>query len=417
MDRILMHPFFGLIAFFLIMSGIFTAIYSLATTPMDWIDGGFGWLIDFTKANMSESWFRELLADGIIAGIGSVVIFLPQIVILFLCIGYLEDSGYLARAAMLIDRPLAAIGLNGRSFVPLLSGFACAIPAMMAARTIRNRAERLVTIFIIPLMSCSARLPVYIILVSFLTPKNKPWVGGLTMAGLYFFSILLGVVIASVISRFSVFRRSGHSPFQLEIPALKKPLAKVILRSTYERSMNYLRKAGPVIVLIGIALWFLTNYPKSEAGDYAATANSYAAQVGKVTEPVMRPMGLDWRGGVSLMMGFAAREVFVQSLALMYRVEIDPDAEDEESAMQEKLLERMQTVTFEGSEQKIFTLSSCLGLIFFFTMALQCFPTVAVAKSETDSWKIALFQLAAYTGLAYLGAVVIVQAMRACGIN
>ncbi len=324
---------------------------------------------------------------------------------------------------MLIDKPLSMIGLNGRSFVPVLSGFACAIPAMMAARTIRNKAERLVTIFIIPLMSCSARLPVYIILVAFLTPKEKPWVGGIVMSVLYFGSILMGTIVATVISKFSAFKKSGHSHFQLELPSMKLPLFKVVFRSTYERSLNYLKKAGPVIIIIGMSLWFLTEYPKAE-NEAEQASQTYAAKMGKAIEPVVKPLGIDWRGGVAMIASFAAREVFVQSMMLMYdaeSVEIessgDGEEKDEDDINSQKLLERMRTVTFEGTDQKIFTFSTVIGLLFFFNIALQCFPTTVVAKNEMKSWKLALMQLVGFTGMAYIGAVIVVQTLRAMGFN
>lgn len=422
-DSVLLHPLFGILIFAAIMFLMFTSIFTFAGIPMDFIDGIFSDLIELTKNKLPEAWYTDLLADGIIAGIGSVVIFLPQIIILFFFIGYLEDSGYLSRGAMLIDKPLSMIGLNGRSFVPVLSGFACAIPAMMAARTIRNRAERLVTIFIIPLMSCSARLPVYIILVAFLTPKDKPWIGGLVMSALYFGSILMGTIVATVISKFSVFKKSGRSHFQLELPSMKLPLFKVVFRSTYERSWNYLKKAGPIIILIGMSLWFLTEYPKDQNGEDQPT-KTYAAKVGKAIEPVVKPLGVDWRGGVAMIASFAAREVFVNSMMLMYDAESveleasdDGEEKDEDEINSQKLLERMRTVTFEDSDQKIFTFSTVIGLLFFFNMALQCFPTTVVAKNEMKSWKLALLQLAGFTGMAYLGAVIIVQSLRAMGFN
>jgi ferrous iron transport protein B len=409
-NPVLLHPVLGLIIFFLIMASIFTSIFYLASWPMDWIDTGFGWLADTTRETMADTWYRGLLVDGIITGLGAVLIFLPQIIILFFAIGYLEDSGYLARAAMLVDKPFSMIGLSGRSFVPLLSGFACSIPAMMAARTIKSRAERLVTIFIIPLMTCSARLPVYIILVTFIAPKDKPFIGGLIMAGLYFFSIILGILTAAVISRFAAFKSKGKGHFRLEIPNMKTPLLSVVLKSTFESSVHYLRKAGPVILVIGISLWFITTFPRSGENEEDRTI---ASTIGHTIEPGLKPMGLDWRGGVALISGFAAREVFTQSMIIMYGVNED-DADEEE--VSKRLIEKMRVVTFEGTSEKIFTPSTIFGLIFFFTMALQCFPTVTVAKSETNSWKIAMTQLVAYTGFAWLGAVIIVQSLRAFGI-
>jgi ferrous iron transport protein B len=359
-----------------------------------------------------------LLFDGLVAGIGSVVIFLPQIVILFLAMGLLEDTGYLARGAMLVDKPLSLIGLNGRSFMPLLSGFACAIPAMMAARTISSRWERIATIFIIPLMSCSARLPVYSLLLAFLLPREKPWIGGIALSALYFLGLIWGAVFATLISKLPNFKKH-QSSFLLELPAYRKPLFRVVWTSTLHRAMWYLKKAGPNIVLLSIGLWLLTHLPvtppqsgKLQQNEYVSVEHSYAAKVGRILQPVMEPMGLDWRSGVALIMGFAAREVFVSSMALLYR--IDNEAQDD--AVQAGLLKRMKDVTFENSLNKIFTVSSVCGLLFFFTVALQCVPTVITAKSEIGSWKIPLIQWTVFSGVAYLGAVCLVQGLRFLGV-
>jgi ferrous iron transport protein B len=271
---------------------------------------------------------------------------------------------------------------------------------------------------IIPLMSCSARLPVYLLLITFITPREKPWIGGLTLSGLYVLGIMSGTVVATILSRMKSFkhRRGG---FQLELPAIRRPIARVILRTTFSRSMNYLRKAGPIIILIGIGLWLMTHLPvqsseSDESGEYVAVSQSYAATAGRVIEPVMKPMGLDYRAGVAMMMGFAAREVFVSAMTLMYRIDVDEEQDD--ATIRAQLVSHMREVTFEGTDQKIFTLSSCFGLLFFFAFALQCFPTVVVSKNELGGWKYPLMQLFGYTGIAYVGAVLIVQGMRVIGL-
>jgi ferrous iron transport protein B len=258
-DRILLHPVWGLAVFLAAMFVIFTSIFWMATPFMDLIDGGFGWAIDFVKNLLPQSWVVDLIADGVIGGIGSVVIFLPQIVILFFAMGYLEDSGYLARGAALVDKPLSKIGLNGKSFVPLLSGYACAIPAMMAARTIPNRYERNLTLFIIPMMSCSARLPVYTLLLAFITPHDKPWIGGLALTGLYLAGLVIGAAVSTFISR--MIKNKEISGFILELPALRKPVLRVVVASTYHKAEQYLRKAGGIIVAISLGLWILTHTP------------------------------------------------------------------------------------------------------------------------------------------------------------
>lgn len=418
-DRIFLHPFAGLLVFLSIMTLIFSAIFWWATPAMDLVDEGFGWAIDYGKATLPESWWADMLTDGLLAGVGSVAIFVPQIVVLFLCMGILEDSGYLARGAVLIDRPLRAIGLTGRSFVPIMSGFACAIPAMMAARTIRNRRERLLTLLILPLMTCSARLPVYALLISFMTPRDQPWIGGLMLTGLYVAGLLSGAVVASLASR--LLPSGGErSRFMLELPAYRRPLLKIMLVHTFHRALNYVRKAGLTIVVISLLLWVATHIPgpgssapsglEDPDGEYTQISGSVAAWIGKGIEPLTEPMGIDWRGGVAMICGFAAREVFVSSMALMYRIE-----EDDEDALRSKLLQSMREETFEGRDQKIFTLSTCLGLLFFFVFALQCFPTTVVCAGESNSRKFALLQLLIFTAVAYAGAVAIVQVTRYIG--
>jgi ferrous iron transport protein B len=459
-DRILLHPVYGLAIFLAAMFLIFTSIFWMATPFMDLIDAGFGWVIATLKHALPQSWIVDLIADGAVGGVGTVMVFLPQILILFFAMGYLEDSGYLARGAALVDKPLSKIGLNGKSFVPLLSGYACAIPAMMAARTIPNRYERNLTIFIIPLMSRSARLPVYTLLLAFITPHGKPWIGGLALTGLYLAGMVLGAAVSTVISKFS--RNKGISGFILELPALRKPVLRVVVASTYHKAEQYLRKAGLTIVCISLGLWVLTHTPPVEApsvaampvaaspasagslaapslpsaastgtvpaagslatakvaaspadgtAEYVTVSHSYAAQIGRFIEPITRPMGLDWRGGVAMICGFAAREVFVSAMALMYRID-----DTQGDGLADRLLARMSEVTFEGTQEKVFTVSSVLGVILFFMIALQCFSTVAVAKAEAGGWKFAAIQLAVYTGAAYLLTVALVQGLRALGV-
>ncbi len=424
MDRILLHPVYGLAIFLAAMFVIFTSIFWMATPFMDFIDAGFGWIVSIVKHGLPHSWMTDLLADGVIGGIGSVVVFLPQILILFFFMGYLEDSGYLARGAALVDRPLSMIGLNGKSFVPLLSGYACAIPAMMAARTIPNRFERNLTVFIIPLMSCSARLPVYALLLAFITPRDRPWIGGLALTGLYIAGMLMGAVVSTVISKLKhTLERSG---FILELPALRMPVLRVVLASTYHKAYQYLRKAGVMIVVISLGLWILTHTPSVDSHDrdagitqqdqvtgreYVTVANSYASQLGRLIEPVMRPMGLDWRGGVAMICAFAAREVFVSAMALMYRID-----EAQGDGLADRMLVRMSEVRFEDTGKPIFTVSSVLGMILFFMIALQCLSTVAVSKQETGGWKLPTAQLLLYTGGAYLLSVALVQGLRALGV-
>jgi ferrous iron transport protein B len=421
-DRILLHPVYGLAIFLAVMCGMFTAIFWLAAPLMDGVDGLFGSLMEFVKTTLPTHWTTDLLADGIIGGAGAVLVFLPQIAILFLLMGWLEDSGYLARGAALVDKPLSKIGLNGRSFVPLLSGYACAIPAMLAARTIPNRVERMLTLLIIPLMSCSARLPVYALLLAFLLPHDQPWLGGLALTGLYVAGFVAGAIVSTIVGRALKQRGAEPSGFLLELPALRAPVPKVVLVSTWHKTSQYLRKAGPTILAIALGLWVLTHTPvqpnPTDGSDreYVAVSHSYAAMIGRFIEPVTEPMGLDWRGGVALISGFAAREVFVGSLALVYRVQ---EADDDEG-MAGKLLAQLSELRFESGDSEgrlIFSFSTCVGILIFYLIALQCFPTVAVARNESGSWKFALTQLAVFTGGAYALAVAAVQGLRYFGIE
>ncbi|MBB63725.1 MAG: ferrous iron transporter B [Waddliaceae bacterium] len=413
-DCWLLHPVWGLVIFLLTMSFFFSSIFVVAQPIMDAIDDGFASLISLVNEIGPDSWYTNLFTEGLLAGIGAALVFTPQIFILFFLMGCFEATGYLARGAALIDRPLSAIGLNGKAFVPLMSGFACAIPATMATRTISNPRERWLTIFILPLMSCSARLPVYALLLAFLVPSKQPWIGGLAMTALYLTGILSATIIATVISKFQS-KSMQQTSLLLELPALRRPQFAHVWRSALRSTSNYIRNAGMVIIAISMLLWSLTHLPMSDSdSEYSTVSQSYAAKAGQVLEPLMEPMGLDWRSGVSIMMGFAAREVFVGSMALMYRID---DGDSDIDQVQGKLLQNMHKITFENSDRPIFTVSSVIGLLFFFTMALQCFPTMVVARKELGSWTTPIIQWLLFTGLGYVGAVGIVQGLRLIGVS
>jgi ferrous iron transport protein B len=427
-DRILLHKYSGLLAFLLIMGLTFTSIFWLADPLMTLVDNFFSLLGDLSSNLISEGWLASLISDGLISGLGSVLVFVPQIIILFLILGVLEDTGYLARGAMLIDKPLSKIGLNGRSFVPMLSGFACAIPAMLAARAIPNRRERLLTIFILPLMSCSARLPVYALLIAYLLPSGKLWIGGFILAGIYLFSIVSSVIIASLINKFrkKIIKAEDSSSFILELPTYKIPKLGSVLRNTYSSTKQYISKAGPVILAFSLIIWGITYFPggsqKIENNDLSSEEvvqlersqqleNSYAAQIGKAIQPVMEPLGFDWRIGVSLITAFVAREVFVSSMALIFKV-----TESDEN-LQNSLLNSMKTAKVEGTGKPLFTSSTIIGLIVFFVFALQCMSTVAVSKKETGSWRIPILQLIIFTSLAYLVTFITVNGLKFIGLE
>ncbi|MCH8035128.1 MAG: ferrous iron transport protein B [Bacteroidetes bacterium] len=427
-DRILLHKVWGIIIFILIMGFTFSSIFWLASPLMGLVDNFFSYLAQSASNSLGDGWFSSLVSDGIISGVGSVLVFVPQIIILFLILGVLEDTGYLARGAMLIDKPLSKIGLNGRSFVPMLSGFACAIPAMLAARTIPNRRERLLTIFILPLMSCSARLPVYALLLAYLTPSDKPWIGGFLLAAIYLFSTVTSVIVVALINKFrkNIIKAEDNSSFILELPTYKIPTIKALIRNTYSSSKQYVYRAGPIIIVFSLFIWFLTYFPGSDQNITADNLsrdelvqlekaerleNSYAAHLGKVIQPVMTPLGLDWRVGVSLMSAFVAREVFVSSLALIFKV-----TESGEN-LQTSLLSSMEAARITDTGKKLFTPATIIGLIVFFAFALQCISTVAVSRKETGGWRIPLLQIVIFTSLAYVMAFIMVNGLRLLGVN
>lgn len=427
-DRVFLHKYWGIIIFILIVSLTFTSIFWLSTPLMDLIDMGFTFLTAQADDLLGKTIFADFISNGLISGTGSVLVFLPQIIILFFILGILEDTGYLARGAMLIDKPLSKIGLNGRSFVPMLSGFACAIPAIMAARTIQNKKERLLTIFIIPLLSCSARLPVYSLLVAFLFP-GSPFSSGLVLAAIYLFSIISSVIVSGIVNRFlpKIVNVSDKTSFIMELPAYRVPKIKFVLKNTLDNAGQYIKKAGPVIVIFSTVLWFLTyfpntnpviekqdNIPQSELEhkiNSERISTSYASNLGKILEPVMRPIGMDWRIGVSLIATFTAREVFVSSLALILK------ATDSEEDLQQSIINRMNQAKIESTGNKMFTTSTTIGLIVFFVFALQCISTIAIIKKETGGWKIPVIQVLVFTFVAYLFTFLTVNGLRLMGIQ
>lgn len=397
-DVVMLHPILGPILFLGVMTVFFWSMFWLAAPLMDGVDTAFSSLAQWVGHSLPNQWWSHLITDGVITGVGAVAVFIPQIVILFFALGLLESSGYLARGAVLVDRPLSMIGLNGKSFVPLLSGFACAIPAMMAARTIPNRKERLLTILVIPLMSCSARLPVFGLLLSLLFVSHPLWAGiGLTV--IYVGSIVIGSVVAAIARRFFK-AETVYSGFQIELPQWRWPILKNVILQTYDQSLSFVRRAGPTIVVVGICLWALTYFPTPEA--------SFAGDIGKWLTPILEPMGVDWRVGVALLLAFAAREVFVSALAVIFAVQ-NPDSTA-------SMLSVLKHATFEQSSQLIFTPATIVGLVLFFMVSMQCLSTLVVAKKETGNWVMPGIMLGVYMTLAYALAVIAVQGLRLIGI-
>ena len=409
-DAVLLHPVWGLIIFVLIMGILFTSIFWVAKPVMDAVDFAFTFFGEHVLRLAPENLLIQFFVNGVVASAAAVFVFVPQIFILFVGIILLEDSGYLARSATLVDRPLSMLGMGGRSFVPLLSGYACAVPAMMAARTINSKRERWLTLFILPLMSCSARVPVYTLLLTFLFYGSAAWKAGVTLAGIYFASLIVGGIAALIASRF--LPKKDASFFMMELPVYRLPKASLVGRQAFSRTRNYAKRAGPAIFVCALLVWGATTFPAIQLQDRTERLNaSYAAQVGRWIEPVFKPMGTDWRVGVGLISAFAAREVFVSSLAIVFQVTDDNDA-----TMQDTLLKKMHDAQAPDG-RPLFTFASVIGLVIFFMIALQCLSTVMVSVRESGQWRFAILQLVLFNVVGYLLAVAAVQGLRSVGIS
>jgi ferrous iron transport protein B len=411
LDAVLTHRVWGWTAFLALMSLMFFCIFTVAAFPMEWIDSGIGALGSWVGGMLPDSDLRSLITDGVIAGVGGVLIFLPQILVLYFFLGVLEDTGYMARAAFIMDRLMSKVGLHGKSFIPMLSSFACAIPGVMATRTIENRKDRLVTILVAPLMSCSARLPVYAIMIAVFLPVASAWVKSGIMLGMY----LLGLVAAFAMAW--LFKKTllrGETPMLLlEMPPYRLPSWRSIALRMWERGGLFLRRAGTVILALSILLWALATYPKPtrpEATPAEAIATSFAGKMGHALEPLIAPLGFDWKIGIGLIGSFAAREVFVSTMSIVYNVE----SGDEENT--EPLRDTMRSER-HANGGPVFTPLVCVGLMVFYVLAMQCISTVAIVRRETNSWRWPLFQLAYMTGLAWLGAFVVYQGGRLLGFT
>ena len=428
LDTLFVHPIWGYSIFLVILLALFQLIFTLASFPMDLIDSLFGSLSAYLHGVLPAGMFTELLANGIIPGIGGVIIFVPQIVLLFFFIGILEETGYMSRVVFIMDRIMRPFGLNGKSVVPLLSSAACAIPGVMASRTISNWKERLITILVAPLMSCSARIPVYTLLISLVIP-NRMVFGFLNLQGLTFFGLytlgIISALLVSVVLRMFI-KTKEESVLLLELPDLKSPRWKNVGITVFDKARLFLVGAGKIIVAISIVLWALGTFGPTERINKAIqqidkpiytdaeqlTAyekqvnavkfeNSYIGILGKTIEPAIKPLGYDWKIGISLITSFAAREVFVGSMATIYSV--DADGEETRS-----LLEKMkQEKNSDG--QQVYTLASGLSLMVFYVYAMQCMATFAVVKRETKSWKWPIIQLVYMGVLAYISSWIIFQ--------
>jgi ferrous iron transport protein B len=407
LDRILLHPVAGTLIFLVVMGGMFQAVFSWATPAMDAIKAGLAWAAEAVRAGLPEHAMTDLLADGVIAGVGAVLVFLPQIVLLFLFLGILEDSGYMTRAAFIVDRPLRALGLSGRAFIPLLSSFACAIPGIMATRTISDRRERLLTMLVAPLMTCSARLPVYSVLIAAFVP-DEPLIGpigtqGATMLALYAAGILVASLAAFVIGRF-VLRGEREAPI-LEMPPYRRPGVRVIASKLWHRAWAFVARAGTVIFLVSVILWTLTYLPRATPDPARSAAENASAQlsqsiagrVGHAIEPALRPLGLDWRVGIGILASYMAREVFVGTMGVVYAVE---DAEGEPS----RLTDAFRDARDDRTGKRLFDWPAIAALLAFYVIAPQCASTLAVVRRESGSWRWVAFLFVYLSVLAYLAA-------------
>ena len=404
LDRIVLHPVFGSLLLVLVLAFVFQAIFSWAELPKSFIEAGIRAVGDQVGLILGPGPLESLLVDGVIAGVGAVLVFLPQILILFGFILVLEDSGYMARAAFLMDRLMGKVGLHGRAFIPLLSSFACAVPGIMSTRTIEQRKDRLTTILVAPLMTCSARLPVYSLLISAFIPNLSIWgpirLQGLVMFGLYFAGVVIALLMA-VIFRRTLFR-GPKPPLLMELPTYKFPSLKNIGLGLWERSLLFLQKAGTVILSVSIVLWFLVSYPKAPVGaDGAAISYSYAGILGHTIEPFFRPLGFNWKIVVALIPGLAAREVMIGSLATVYAVEGRGGG----------------IALLGGRLAEDWSVATALSLLVWYVLACQCFSTLAVTRRETNSWRWPVFMFVYMTGLAYLGSFSVYQLAVKMGLG
>ncbi|MCF6312820.1 MAG: ferrous iron transport protein B [Verrucomicrobiales bacterium] len=415
LDSFLLHKVWGWVALIGIMTLIFSLIFSYAEIPMGWIDSGVTALSNTVTALMPPGDLRDLITDGIIAGVGGVVIFLPQILILFFFIGLMEDTGYMSRIAFIMDRLMAKVGLNGKSFVPLLSSYACAIPGIMATRTIENPKDRIITILVAPWASCSARLPVYLLMIAVLIPESE--VPLLTKIGFMLSLYILGTlgIFAAAWVFNKTFQRKVKTVPIMELPLYKAPSAKTVLLHMWERTKIFIRRAGTIILGVSILLWAAENYPKTPGADQSTQLkNSVAGKIGHAIEPIIKPLGYDWKIGIGLVASFAAREFFVSAMAITHNVAQDGV---DESDVARTLRKKMRNAKRDDGTTPVFTPLVCLSLMVFYLFAMQCISTIIIVRRETNSWRWPLFQIAFMTSTAYIAALVIYQGGQLLGFH
>jgi len=410
-DNVLTHPIIGPILFIALLVFVFQSIFSWSAYPMDWIDKGIGIFGNWVLNIMQPGIFRDLIVEGIIGGVGAILIFLPQILILVFFMTLLEDSGYMSRVAFIFDKFMTKVGLHGRSVLPLMSGYACAIPGVMASRTIDGWKERLITIMVLPLMSCSARLPVYALMIGAFIPARKVLglfnLQGLTLIFMYFLGTVTALVIAKILSKF--IKEKGHSSFVMELPPYRVPIMRSVFRQVYTRGKQFLFNAGKIIMAVSIVLWFLASFPKVTTNLNTENTkivnpihNSYAGKIGHAIEPIIRPLGFDWKIGVGLITSFAAREVIISTLGTLYSVEGN-------GGNMVSLSESMRNDINPETELPVFSALVALSLMVFFVYAAQCMATFAIVKHETNSWKWPLIMVTYMTILAYVASFIVYQ--------
>jgi len=422
LDAFLLHRIWGYAIMFVVLFFLFQSVFLIAEYPMTAIEYVFGELGSWLSSILKESWFSNLLINGFLAGLSGILVFVPQIMILFGIITFLEDTGYMARISFLSDRVMRKVGLNGKSVMPMISGFACAVPAIMSARNIENRKERLLTIMITPLMSCSARLPVFTILIALVIPSDKVFgffsLQGLVMMGLYVLGLIVALLVAYIMKFF--IKLEEKSFFILELPIYRSPRWKNIFITMFQKAKIFIFDAGKVIIVISVLLWALSSYGPSNKRDtiqevYTQAAqlhpekeielkaerdanlleNSYAGIAGRTIEPILKPLGYDWKIGIALITSFAAREVFVGTMATLYSVGDQDD--DSNQTLRDKLNAAIRP---DGS--KVYTLATGVSLMIFYVFAMQCMSTLAIVKKETGTWKWPIIQLFYMTALAYV---------------
>ncbi len=432
-DRILLHPVYGYLIFLLIFYLVFQAIFSWAAYPMDAIGAGFSWLQETLNKNLPQNLVTNLLVEGVLAGIGGIVIFIPQIMLLFGFISILEDTGYMTRVSFLMDRLMRKVGMSGKSTLPLVSGLACAVPAIMSTRGIENWKDRIITIMVTPLMSCSARLPVYALLISFIVPDERLFgimnLKGLAMLGLYLLGWAMSLLAALVMKW--IIKAKEKSYYLVELPIYRRPRWGNVGITMVEKAKVFVMDAGKVIITISIILWFLASFgpgtafndierkyaelqPSAQVSDNEVDdiikseklGASFAGRIGHFIEPAIRPLGFDWKIGIALITSFAAREVFVGTMSTIYSVGSTEDADFE--AIRDRMRNEIDPIT----KKPVYSAATSFSLMIFFAFAMQCMSTVAVVRRETKSWKWPLIQIVYMTGLAYLASLFVYQIFK-----